>query len=186
MNPAPGPIPLEYRVARLADVPALEALIPHSARTLQSTTYSPEQLDGAIGTVFGVDTQLIRDGTYFVAVAGSRIVACGGWSRRKTAYGGDKGKSGDDPLRDPATEPAMIRAFFVHPDFTRRGIGREFIRRSEAAIRAAGFRGIDIVATLAGEPLYTACGYAVVERVDIALVNGVSLPVVRMRKALAP
>ena len=173
---------IDYRVAQLPDVPVLEALIPLSARALQIGYYSPEQLDAAIGPVFGVDTQLIKDGTYYVAVVDDRIVGCGGWSRRKTLYGGDRERRGEDPLRDPRTEPAMIRAFFVHPDFARRGIGREFIRLAEAAALTAGFRTIEIVATLAGEPLYAACGYSVVERFDIPLERGAPLPVVRMKK----
>jgi GNAT superfamily N-acetyltransferase len=176
------PIAIEYRIAQLADVPALETLIPISARKLLADFCTPEQIEGALGTVFGVDTQLIRDGTYFVAVAQDRIVGCGGWSRRKTSYGGDKGKKGEDPLRDPRTEPAMIRAFFVDPDFARRGIGREFIRLSEEAADGAGFRGIDIVATPAGEPLYAACGYVVMERFEIPLANGAAMPAVRMGK----
>lgn len=173
---------MEFRLARLADVPVLAELISHSARVLQRDTYTPEQLDGAVGTIFGVDTQLIRDGTYFVATVADRIVACGGWSRRITTCGGDSAKCGDDRLRDPATEPAMIRAFFVHPDFARRGIGRELLRRSEAGARAAGFRSIEIMATMAGEPLYVAGGYEAVERCAVDLVNGLTLPVVRMRR----
>jgi GNAT superfamily N-acetyltransferase len=173
---------IEYRLATLDDVPALEALIPLSTRALQSACYSPAQLDGAIGTVFGVDTQLIKDGTYFVATAGGAIVGCGGWSRRKTLYGSDRAKTTEDNLRDPRTEPAMIRAFFVHPDFARRGIGREIMRRSETAALAAGFRAIEIIATLAGEPLYAACGYVVVERFEVPLANGLRLPVVRMKR----
>lgn len=173
---------LEYRLATPADIPALEQLIPLSARVLQSGHYTPAQLDGAIGPVFGVDSQLIRDGTYFVAVANGKIAGCGGWSFRKTAYGGDHGKPADDTRRDPRTEPAIIRAFFVHPDFTRRGIGREIVRLSETAAQAAGYRTIEIVATLPGEPLYTACGYAVTERHEIQLGNGLKLPVVRMKK----
>lgn len=173
---------VEFRVAHLGDVPAIEELIPVSARGLRGSYYLPEQTEGAIGTVFGVDTQLIRDGTYFVAMAESRIVGCGGWSKRKTAYGGDSAKRGDDPLRDPSCEPAMIRAFFVHPEFARRGIGREILRLSETAARAAGFRDLEIVATLPGEPLYVACGYVAVERFEIPLANGASLPVVRMTR----
>lgn len=177
---------LAYRLAQMSDVTALEVLIPLSARELQRRYYTPAQIDGAIGTVFGVDTQLIKDGTYFVAVADGAIVGCGGWSKRKTLYGGDQAKKGEDPLRDPRTEPAMIRAFFVHPDFARRGIGREFMRRSEAAALAAGFHEIEIVATLAGEPLYLSCGYFAVERFDIALVNGAAMPAVRMKRKGAP
>lgn len=173
---------LTYRLATLDDIPALEELIPLSARKLQVGFYTEAQIEGAIGTVFGVDSQLIRDGTYFVAVDGARIVGCGGWSKRKTLYGGDRGKAAVDPLRDPATEPAMIRAFFIHPDFARRGIGRKIMELSEAAALAAGFRQIDIVATLAGEPLYAAFQYEGVERFEIPLPNGAVMPVVRMRK----
>ena len=114
--------------------------------------------------MFGVDSQLIADGTYFVAETGGEIVGCGGWSRRKTLYGGDRTKKGEDSLREPGKDPAMIRAFFVHPRFARRGIGRRFVVACEEAARRAGFTRIDIVATLAGEPLYSSCGYAVSER----------------------
>lgn len=172
--------PIRFRVAELSDIPALEKLIPASARELQTAYYSTEQINGAVGTVFGVDSQLIRDGTYFVAVSDSAIVGCGGWSRRKTLYGGDKAKAAEDPLRDPARDPAMIRAFFVDPGFARRGIGREFVRLSEQAAAAAGFAAIEIIATLAGEPLYSACGYVVIERFAIPLVNGATMHVVRM------
>lgn len=173
---------LTFRLADFADIPALESLIPLSARVLQSGHYTPAQLDGAIGPVFGLDSQLIRDGTYFVAVTGDTIAGCGGWSFRKTTYGGDRGKPADDTRRDPRTEPAIIRAFFVHPDFTRRGIGREIVRLSEEAARAAGYATLEIAATLAGEPLYAACGYVVTGRYDIPLAHGLKLPVVRMMK----
>jgi GNAT superfamily N-acetyltransferase len=175
-------MPIEFRLARLDDVPALEALIPLSARELLSSYCSRQQVEGALGTVFGVDTQLIRDGTYFVALAGQEVVGCGGWSKRKSPYGGDKVRETEDVLRDPRNEPAMIRAFFVHPDFARRGIGRKFVRLSERAAYDAGFAIIDIVATLAGEPLYASCGYAVVKRFEIPLVNGDSMPALQMRK----
>jgi GNAT superfamily N-acetyltransferase len=173
---------IEYRLAQLKDIPALEELIPLSACKLQSRYYSSEQLDGAIGTVFEVDTQLIKDGTYFVASTEGGIVGCGGWSRRKRLYGGDRTKKAEDPLRDPCTEPAVIRAFFVNPDFARRGIGRELMRWSEREAIAAGFSSIEIIATLAGEPLYGACGYITLERYSIDLVNGLTLPVVRMKR----
>lgn len=183
---------LTYRLATLADVPALEALIPLSARHLRHGYYTAAQVEAALGPVFGVDTQLIRDATFFVAVDSAAtacpapIVGCGGWSQRKTLYGGDRGKTGPDPLRDPATEPAMIRAFFVHPDYARRGIGRRLMELSEAGAHAAGFSSIEIVATLPGEPLYATFAYAVVERFAITLPDGSPLPVVRMRKLPAP
>lgn len=173
---------LTYRTAGLSDVPILEALIPVSVRGLQSAYYTSEQIESALGTVFGVDCQLIKDGKYFVAEEGDRIVGCGGWSRRKTTYGSDAAKNGEDALRDPRTEPAMIRAFFVHPDYARKGIGKRFLEMCEAAIEAAGFQRTEIVATLAGEPLYASCGYSIIERFDIPLSSGDSMPVVRMKK----
>ena len=185
-------MPFTYRLATLADIPALEELIPLSARKLQTNHYTPAQIEAALGTVFGVDTQLIRDATYFVAfdfsaaTSSGRIVGCGGWSRRKSLYGGDRGKLTADPLRDPATEPAMIRAFFVHPDYARRGIGRRIMELSEAAALAAGFRSIEIIATLPGEPLYATFAYTGFERFAIALPHGETMPVVRMRKLPAP
>lgn len=171
-----------YRLATLADIPALEQLIPLSARQLQTTHYTAAQIEGAIGTVFGVDRQLIRDGTYFVAEADHRLVGCGGWSQRKTTYGGDRAKTAPDALRDPATEPAMIRAFFVHPDYARRGIGRRIMELAEAGATAAGFKTIEIVATLPGVPLYATFNYTSVERFDLTLPTGATLPVERMRK----
>jgi len=177
---------IEYRIATFADVPAIEALIPASARGLRGSFYTAGQVEGALGTVFGVDSQLIKDGTYFVAVADKRIVGCGGWSKRLTAFGGDAAKKEEDRLRDPKSEPAMIRAFFVHPEYSRKGIGREIMRLSESGARAAGFSNIEIVATLPGEPLYAACGYFVVEDFILDLPNGERLPVVRMRHGKRP
>jgi len=171
-----------YRPATLADIPALEALIPLSARQLQTAHYTAAQIEGAIGTVFGVDSQLIRDGTYFVAEVEGQRVGCGGWSQRKTTYGSDRAKTTPDPLRDPATEPAMIRAFFVHPAYARRGIGRRIMELSEAGATAAGFHTIEIVATLPGVPLYESFHYTSIERFDIVLPNGAVMPVERMRK----
>jgi predicted N-acetyltransferase YhbS len=176
-------MPITYRPAATTDIPALESLIPLSVRRLQASYYTAGQMEAALWTVFGVDSQLIRDGTFFVAEADGRIVACGGWSKRKTSYGGDTAKAaGEDTIRDPKTEPAMIRAFFVHPDYARKGIGRHFVKLCEEAIIAAGFKSIDIVATLAGEPLYGACGYKVSERCNLSLPNGEPLAVVKMGK----
>ena len=174
-----------YRLATLADIPALEQLIPLSARQLQTGHYTTAQIEGAIGTVFGVDSQLIRDGTYCVAEADGQLVGCGGWSQRNTTYGSDRAKTAPDPLRDPATEPAMIRAFFVHPAHARRGIGRRVMELSEAGATAAGFKTIEIVATLPGVPLYATFNYASVGRLDVPLPNGATMPVERMRKVPA-
>jgi GNAT superfamily N-acetyltransferase len=171
------------RIATNDDIPALEVLIPLSVRTLQAPYYSSTQREAALGPVFGVDRQLIRDGTYFVAVAGKEIVGCGGWSRRDSHYGSDSARTSEDRLLDPARDPARIRAFFVHPGWARRGIGREILLLCEEAIAAAGFRKATMVATLAGEPLYARFGYAEEERFEIRLATGGMLPVVRMGKS---
>ena len=172
------------RLAQESDVPALQALIPLSVRGLQAAYYSSAQMEAALGPVFGVDRQLIRDGTYFVAEQGESIVGCGGWSRRRSLYGSDGGRAGEDALLDPEQDAARVRAFFVHPSWARRGIGRSIMIACEQGIMEAGFRVIEIVATLAGEPLYTSFGYAVTERYDIPMAGGLTLPVVRMSKRL--
>ena len=141
-------------------------------------------MDAALGPVFGVDRQLIRDGTYFVVEDAGQIVGCGGWSKRKTLYGGDRDRPGEDAELNPRIDPARIRAFFVHPDWARRGIGRSILLCCEAAALAAGFRNAELVATLTGEALYAQFGYTVVERYEAPMTNGLSLPVVRMVKRL--
>jgi GNAT superfamily N-acetyltransferase len=174
------------RLARITDVPVLEELIPRSVRSLQGEHYSPAQMEAALGPVFGVDHQLIADGTYFVAEHDGQIVACGGWSRRRAVFGGDRARTGADELIDPAREPARIRAFFVHPAWARRGIGSAILAASESAIVAARFPTAELVATLTGEPLYAAFAYQVVERYEVAMPGGLTLPVVRMSKRLIP
>src|SRR4051812_32431542 len=173
------------RTATARDVPALEELIPVSVRTLQAAHYSPAQMEAALGPVFGVDRQLIRDGTYLVVEHEGRIVGCGGWSRRRTMYGGGRHRTGEDPELDPRRDPARIRAFFVHPDWARRGIGGSILKACEAAALAAGFQNAELTATLTGEPLYAAHGYAVIERTEAPMSGGLKLPVVRMGKRLA-
>lgn len=170
------------RLAIESDIPSLEQLIPLSVRSLQAEHYSPAQMDAAIGPVFGVDRQLILDGTYFVAAVEDQIAGCGGWSRRQAVFGGDRYHAGGDELLDPARDPARIRAFFVHPNWARRGIGRAILIRCEADILAAGFQSAELVATLTGEPLYAAFNYEVIERYEVPMANGMSLPVVRMAK----
>lgn len=161
----------------------MEQLIPLSARRLLNSAYSSAQIEAALGPVFGVDRQLIGDGTYFVVEEAGKLVGCGGWSRRQAVFGGDQRRTEQDSLLDAARDPARIRAFFVHPDWVRRGVGRLILETCEAAIRTAGFRDAALVATLAGEPLYAAFGYAVLERYEAPLGNGLTLPVVRMRKS---
>ena len=174
------------RPARLEDVTELETLIAVSARTLLAPWYSPAQVDAAVGSVFAVDTQLIEDGTYFVAAHGRTMAGCGGWSRRKTLFGAGRGHTSDaDSVLDPACDSARIRAFFVHPACARRGIGAALMRHCEQAAADAGFKTMELVATLAGEPLYAASGFAAVERFEIPLIGTLAMPVVRMSKNIA-
>ena len=148
--------------------------------------YSSEQIEGALGIVFGVDSQLIQDQTYFVAQNNHQIVGCGGWSKRKTLYGGDSGKNNhEDSLLNPDSDSAKIRAFFVHPAWARRGIGSQIMQACELAAGRAGFKDVEIIATLAGEPLYTKFGYQAIELFEIPLPNSQFLPVVRMFKSFA-
>jgi len=174
---------IEFRLAEEGDVSLLEALISRSVYTLQAKFYSQAQMEGAVGTIFAVDTQLIRDRTYFVAECDGKIIGCGGWSKRKTLYGGDKAKeSAEDALIDSETEPARVRAFFVDPDYARRGIGSEIVRRCESALVASGFSQAFIIATLPGEKLFGSLGYKVVKRSAINLLNHETLAVVEMAK----
>lgn len=148
--------------------------------------YTSEQIEGALGIVFGVDSQLIQDQTYFVAENNHQIFGCGGWSKRKTLYGRDSGKNNhQDSLLDPDSDSAKIRAFFVHPAWARRGIGSQIMRVCELAAERAGFKDVEMIATLAGEPFYTKFDYQAIERFEIPLPNSQFLPVVRMFKSLA-
>src|SRR5579862_1314344 len=174
------------RLATEADIGQLENLIPLSARQLQADYYTPAQIEAALGPVFAVDKRLIEDGTYFVAEAETRIVGCGGWSKRETLFGGADGPHAEGSRElDPACEPARIRAFFVHPEWARQGIGRALMQACEEAARAARFRDMELVATLAGEPLYSALSYRAVERYAIELPGGLEMVVVRMHKRIA-
>jgi len=178
--------PWTLRIATQDDVPALEDLIPLSVRVLQAPYYSPAQMAAAMGPVFGVDRQLISDGTYFVVDNERTVIGCGGWSRRKSLFGADNARSGEDAMLDPDTDSARIRAFFIHPDWSRRGIGKAILTACESAIIAAGFQNTELVATLAGEPLYRVCGYGEAERYEVPMRDGLTLPVVRMTKRLTP
>jgi N-acetylglutamate synthase-like GNAT family acetyltransferase len=179
---------VRIRKATLADVPVLRALIEASVRGLQADDYSPAQIEGALKSVYGVDSQLIADGTYLVAEETSQsvpvIVACGGWSRRKTLYGGDQYSGREDSLLDPSRDAAKIRAFFVHPNHCRRGIGGMILQACEDAARAAGFTRLEMGATLSGVAFYSAKGYVAIENQFVPLSNGETLPIVRMAKQL--
>jgi N-acetylglutamate synthase-like GNAT family acetyltransferase len=172
------------RTATKKDIPELESLIAASVRALSLSYYTIEQTESALVNIFGVDSQLIKDGTYYVVEIDGHIVGCGGWSKRRTLYGGDQTKAGEDPLLNPLTEAARIRAFFVHPGYARRGIGKSLIETCERAARSANFKSIELAATLPGEPLYKALGYQVIERFDIPLPDGLGLPVARMKKEI--
>lgn len=177
---------LPLRRACADDVPALEALVRESVRGLSRGFYTDEQIESGLRHVFGVDSQLIADGTYYLIDGADGPVASGGWSGRATLYGGDQHKTAPDVLLDPAREPARIRAFFVHPRWARRGLARRLFDRCRAGAAAAGFRSLELGATLPGVPLYTALGFAVHERVDATMPDGVVLPVVRMTIDLVP
>src|SRR5579863_8035162 len=175
------------RLATEDDIPTLHALIEASVRGLQAGDYTPAQIEGALGTVLGLDTQLIRDGTYFIAEtpdqnakARQRIAGCGGWSKRKTLFGADLGPGREPDLLDPTTDAAKVRAIFVHPDFARRGLGSLILARVEAEAAAAGFKRFEMGSTLTGVPLYKLKGYVEVERIAVPLGNGEALPVVKM------
>ena len=177
---------MNLRTATRDDIPALRSLIDLSARMLSTDSYSAAQIDAAVTHVFGVDTQLIEDGTYFVIETSDSLVACGGWSARRTLYGGDQMKAGTDPLLDPSSEAARIRAFFVHPKWARHGLARQLYAACVEAAWAAGFRRFDLMATRPGEPFYTALGFTVVERVVATVPSGVEIPFTRMSRAIDP
>jgi len=183
---------IRIRLAEARDIPVLQKLIKASVRGLQAGDYSAAQLEMALRTVYGVDTQLMADGTYFAAEETESsesplLVGCGGWSGRKTLYGGDRwkelGAGGEDSLLDPAKDAAKIRAFFVDPAWARRGIGGMILESCEQAAWAAGFRRLEMGATLTGVPFYRAKGYMELEAVEAPLGDGLTLPIVRMGKS---
>jgi N-acetylglutamate synthase-like GNAT family acetyltransferase len=180
---------INIRKAVAEDIPKLRALIDASVRGLQAEDYTPEQIEGALKTVFGVDSQLISDGTYFIAEAETEdanviAVGCGGWSKRKTLFGGDQWTSRADSPLDPRVDAAKIRSFFVHPAWPRRGIGSAILETCEATAKSAGFSRAEMGATLTGVKLFQVRGYVSRESIEIPLENGALLPVVRMTKQL--
>ncbi len=172
----------DVRIATREDLPALEGLMTAAIDALQIGFLDAEQI-AASHSIMGVDTQLIDDGTYFTAEADGRLIGCGGWSRRATLYGGDHSAGRDAAFLDPASEPARVRAMYTHPDFARRGIGRRILERCDLAAAEAGFEHLELMATLAGRPLYTAYGFEPIEEVsDIS--TGTTIPLVRMAKTI--
>ena len=172
------------RKATLDDRSDIESLIKFSARGLSQHDYSEEEIEAAIAHVFGVDTDLIHDGTYFVAEASGSLVGCGGWSKRRNLFGGDRFQNREAGDLDPISEPAKIRAFFVHPDWARKGIAKSILSLCETEARAYGFRSAELMATLPGVRLYAACGYERGEPVLHVMESGIKLPIMPMRKAL--
>ena len=181
-----SPPSFAIRAANSDDLAELRRLVADSVWVLQSSDYTDAQREAAIRLVYGVDTQLMRDGTYFAVECEGQIVACGGWSRRKTLFGGDQHSPSREPeLLDPAKEAAKIRAFFVRPGWERRGIGSALIRACEQAALDEGFRRLEMGSTLTGVPLYTAHGYREVERIEVPLEGELTMTVVRMEKEVA-
>ena len=175
---------MRIRPARPADVPALQELIAASVRGLSAGFYTEQQAESGLRYVFGVDSQLIADGSYYVIEDDEGFVAAGGWSRRRTMYGGDQMKGQEDPLLDPAVESARIRAFFVAPRAARQGLGRRLYEHCAAAASAAGFTSLELVATMPGVPLYRALGFVAGEAYAVPLPDGVDLPVVHMSRRI--
>ncbi|MEO7999150.1 MAG: GNAT family N-acetyltransferase [Gemmatimonadaceae bacterium] len=177
---------MTFRIATASDIPALQQLIADSVRGLSADYYTPAQIDASLIEVFGVDTQLIEDETYYVMDGTNGPAAAGGWSGRRTLFGGSHMKQSDDPRLDPATEPARIRAFFVHPDYARRGLARELYNTCARAAYSAGFRTFELMATMPGRPLYNALGFVEVEHVQLPMTNNETLPLTRMRRVIEP
>ncbi len=175
----------QLRPATLADCDSLGDLIAHSARELSRGFYEAAQVEAALRGAFGVDTSLIDDRTYFVAENAGELAGCGGWSRRKTLFGSDHFITRDAALLDPKTEAARIRAFFVHPAWTRKGVGRAILERCETEAADAGFVAFELMATLPGVPFYEACGYRGAAAAHFDLGQGVEIEFLSMKKAVA-
>jgi GNAT superfamily N-acetyltransferase len=175
---------LDLRAATLEDREVLRELIDRSARQLSKGDYRADQVEGALQGAFGVDSQLIQDGTFFVVEEGPVIVGCGGWSYRRTLFGGDKRAERDAALLDPRTDPAKIRAFFVDPAHARKGIGTMLLDKCESEARRRGFSRVELMSTLPGVRLYSARGYSGVEQVQYEVAPGVVIEFVPMSKVI--
>ncbi|WP_375381540.1 GNAT family N-acetyltransferase [uncultured Sphingomonas sp.] len=176
--------PVTIRVATIADVEAMNALIERSARDLNQGHYTPEELAAAIDHVFGVDTRLVDDGSYYVAERDGALAGCGGWSGRRTLFGGDRFAGREDMRLDPATDAARIRAFFVAPDHARAGVATALLAASVAAAHAAGFRTLELMATLPGVAFYQAAGFVAGEPI-LYRAGGVDVPFLPMTRKLS-
>jgi len=172
-----------FRFAELKDLDALHNLMDKSIRRYIGDYLSPEQVEASF-EIMGVDTSLIRDETYFAAVHDNQIVGCGGWSRRATLFGSDHTAGRDARMLDPLTEPARIRAMYTHPDFGRQGIATTILSMCTGAARRAGFRNLELMATVSGEPLYAALGFSEIERIQISTSGGPKVPLIRMGRKI--
>ena len=168
---------------RSADLPELRALMEISIRKIVGAFLDRARLEASYDFM-GVDTQLIEDQTYFAVELDKKIVGCGGWSRRATSYGGDHTIGRDSRLLNPVTDSARVRAMYTHPDYTRRGIGRLILSLSEAEALREGFHSLELTATVAGEPLYAAYGFSVIERIEVPTSNGITVPCARMNRKI--
>ena len=175
---------MNIRKATLEDRSKIQQLIADSARGLSREHYDDAQIEAAIATVFGVDTDLIDDGTYFVAEIEGELAGCGGWSRRRTLFGGDQFTTRDRSYIDPATDPARIRAFFVHPNHARKGVAQAILARCEREAAAHGFRAMELLSTLPGIKFYKSCGYTEQGNYDLQVTDDVKIEFVPMRKEL--
>ena len=172
-----------HRLATQEDLPALQRLMTDAIRALLPEFLSPEKVEASFA-VMGVDSQLIADGTYIVLEENGVLAGCGGWSRRATLFGHNSTAGRDPRLLDPASEAARIRAMYTAPAFVRRGVGRKILELCEAAARTEGFARAELGATAGGEPLYRACGYREIERLEVSTPGGVTVPITRMGKDL--
>jgi GNAT superfamily N-acetyltransferase len=176
---------LDVRLSTLEEVPILNDLIVESARQLSKGFYTDQEAESAIRYVFGVDTALVKDGSYFTATLDGKLAGCGGWSRRRTLYGGDQRPVGGDEFLDPAKDPARIRAFFIAPTAARQGVGRAIFEACKQAAIARGFTSLELMATLPGVPFYQVLGFEKVEDVSDTLPDGVAIRFERMRLDIA-
>jgi GNAT superfamily N-acetyltransferase len=174
----------ELRLATMSDAESLQTLIAESCRQLATGDYSAEQIEAALGSAWGVDTQLIHDATYFVAQSGHELIGCGGWSKRRTLFGADSASGRNAAELVPGRDAAKVRAFFVRPDWARRGVGRQILERCEFEAREAGFNAVELMATLPGKRLYAAMGYVAKDAVTVTLPAGIPIDFVPMHKIM--
>jgi GNAT superfamily N-acetyltransferase len=175
-------IHLTHRLATLADIDILRSLMDAAIAELQRPFLDSRQIASS-RIIMGFDTQLVEDNTYFIVETNGQVAGCGGWSRRATLYGGDQTPGRNAEFLNPNRDPAKVRAMYTHPAYARQGIGRLILSLCESAARSEGFLNVELMATMSGEPLYLACGYAPIERIMDAR-GGAPVPLVRMRKEL--